>query len=65
VLPDQEQAGKDLGILNLATTLGQTAGPIITSSIVVATGSYAIVFPIAIAMSILGAVSIIGIKSVR
>lgn len=65
VLPDQEQAGKDLGILNLATTLGQTAGPIITSSIVVATSSYAIVFPVAIAMSILGAISIIGIKSVK
>ena len=65
VLPDQEQAGKDLGILNLATTLGQTAGPIITSSIVVATSSYAFVFPVAITLSILGAISIIGIKSVK
>lgn len=65
VLPNQEQAGKDLGILNLATTLGQTLGPIITSSIVVATSSYAVVFPVAIAMAIIGAISIVGIRSVR
>ena len=65
VLPNQEEAGKDLGILNLATTLGQTLGPIITSSIVVVTGSYLLIFPISIAMAIIGALSIVGIKSVR
>ncbi|WP_211215778.1 MFS transporter [Microbacterium indicum] len=65
VLPNQEDAGKDLGILNLATTLGQTFGPIITSSLVVATSGYHLVFPVAIAMAVLGAVSIIWIKTVR
>ena len=40
VLPDKENAGKDLGILNIANTIGQILGPIVTSAIVVATGSY-------------------------
>jgi len=31
VLPNKEEAGKGLGILNLATTLGQAVGPTITS----------------------------------
>lgn len=65
VLPSKEEAGKDLGILNLATTLGQTLGPIITSSIAVATGSYTFIFPISIAMAVLGAFTITRIKSVR
>ncbi|GAA3798533.1 MFS transporter [Cellulomonas soli] len=65
VLPSVENAGKDLGILNLATTLGQTVGPILTSTIVVATGTYAVAFPVAIAMALLGCVFILKIRSVR
>ncbi|GAB6902665.1 MFS transporter [Kineosporia succinea] len=65
VLPDPEEAGKDLGVLNLATTLGQTIGPIITSTVVVVTGSYGLIFPISIAMTVIGAVAILRISSVR
>ena len=39
VLPNKEEAGKDLGILNLATTLGQAVGPTITSTVKTATGA--------------------------
>lgn len=39
VLPNKEKAGKDLGILNLATTLGQAVGPTITSTVKTATGA--------------------------
>ena len=38
VLPNPDEAGKDLGILNLASTLGPVIAPIVVSSIVVATG---------------------------
>lgn len=65
VLPNPENAGKDLAILNLATTLGQMVGPLITSAIVVATGSYQFIFPISIAAALLGGVSIWLIKSVK
>ncbi|GAB3255988.1 MFS transporter [Kineosporia babensis] len=65
VLPSPEEAGKDLGVLNLATTLGQTIGPIITSTVAVSTGSYGLIFPISIAMAFLGAIAILRIDSIR
>lgn len=65
VLPNEEEAGKDLGILNIATTLGQMVGPIVTSAIVVATGSYGMVFPTAIVMVLLACVFIMMIKKVK
>lgn len=65
VLPNKEQAGKDLGILNLGTTLGQMAGPLITSAIVVATGAYQFIFPVSIACAVIGAILIGLIKGVK
>ena len=64
VLPSKEEAGKDLGILNMATTLGQMCGPIIMSSIVVALG-YSFAFPVAIALAIVGCFFIMAIKKVK
>ncbi|OZG65034.1 MFS transporter [Bifidobacterium eulemuris] len=65
VLPSQEEAGKDLGILNLANTVGQVLAPVIVGAIVVATGSYATLFPIALASVLAGAVVIMFIRKVR
>lgn len=66
VLPNPDEAGKDLGILNLANTLGQVIAPIAVSSIVVATdGNYVLVFPVAIAAVMVGAVIILFIKKVK
>ena len=65
VLPNQVDAGKDLGILNLSTTAGQTVGPLITSSLVVATGGYGLVFPVSSVMALLGACAITRIRSVH
>ncbi|MBT1175032.1 MFS transporter [Bifidobacterium sp. LC6] len=65
VLPNAEEAGKDLGILNLANTLGQILAPLCTSTIVIATNSYKLAFPAAIIAVLLGAVSIIFIKKVK
>lgn len=64
VLPDQEKAGKDLGILNIATTLGQTVGPIVTSILVV-TGGYDMVFPTAIVFAIIACVFFQMIRSTK
>lgn len=64
-LPNPNEAGKALGILNLANTLGQVIAPIVVSSIVVATGGYFLVFPIAIAAVTIGAVVILFIKKVK
>ncbi|MBT2501718.1 MFS transporter [Curtobacterium sp. ISL-83] len=65
VLPDPERAGKDLGLLNLSTTGGQTLGPVITSSIVTLTGSYALIFPVSIASALIGLIFVVRIKHVR
>lgn len=65
VLPDPNEAGKDLGILNMATTLGQMVGPIVTSIIVTVTGSYSFVFPFAIALVVVACVFIMRIRSVK
>ncbi|MFT9050287.1 MFS transporter [Liquorilactobacillus nagelii] len=64
VLPSKEEAGKDLGILNIATTLGQMAGPIITS-ILVGVGGYNLVFPTAIVFAILACIFIQLIRSTK
>ena len=58
VLPSQEEAGKDLGILNLANTVGQVLAPVVVGAIVLATGSYAALFPIAVVAVLLDAVFI-------
>lgn len=65
VLPSQEEAGKDLGILNLANTVGQVLAPVVVGAIVLATGSYAALFPIAVVAVLLGAVFIILIRRVK
>lgn len=64
VLPSKEEAGKDLGILNIATTLGQTVGPIVTSVLVVA-GGYNLVFPTAIVFAIIACIFIQLIRSTK
>lgn len=65
VLPSKENAGKDLGFINAATTAGQSAGMALTSIIVSMTGTYIYIFPIAIVMSILSVLFVLSIKSVR
>jgi MFS family permease len=65
VLPNAEEAGKDLGILNMATTLGQMVGPIVTSVVVTVTGSYGFIFPFAIGLVVVACFFIMRIRSVR
>ena len=64
VLPNKEEAGKDLGILNMATTLGQMCGPIVMSALVVNLG-YNFAFPTSIALAIIGCFFIMAIKKVK
>ena len=64
VLPDAQTFGKDLGIVNMAITLPQTFAPAVAGAIVLAVG-YSWLFPTAIVLSLLGALAVIPIKSVR
>lgn len=65
VLPNPENAAKDLGILNMANTGGQILGPGLTSAIVGLSGSYGPVFIVATAVVAGSALLIAPIRSVR
>ncbi len=65
VIPSQEQAGKDLGILNTANTVPQIIAPLITAAIVGIGLGYAPVFATSLVIMLVGAFSIFKIKSVR
>lgn len=64
VLPSAKSFAKDLGVVNIAATLPQTLAPGVAGIIVIAFG-YAGLFPIGIALSILGALAVWPIKAVR
>ncbi|MEE8824463.1 MAG: MFS transporter [Lentilactobacillus sunkii] len=64
VLPSSDTAGKDLGLINLANTLGQMLGAMVASAIVEAFG-YGAIFIFAIGMEIIGGIAIAMIKRVK
>jgi MFS family permease len=69
VLPDPKNAGKDLGVFNIANALPQTFAPLIGGILVYVSdpsgNNYALWFSVCAAAAILGAIMIFPIKSVR
>ena len=65
VLPSQDDVGKDLGIINMTTTLTQTLGVGLAGALVSALGSYTILFPMGMIFVVLGSICIAFIKGVR
>ncbi|WP_179873127.1 MFS transporter [Microcella indica] len=64
VLPSEHAHGKDLGVVNIAATLPQTLAPAVAGSIVLLFG-FAALFPFAMVLSVLGAIAVLPIRSVR
>ncbi|MGW4533197.1 MFS transporter [Nocardia sp. NPDC004340] len=65
VLPAKDDFAKDLGILNIATTLPSVLAPAIAAGVVHLSGSYGAVYLTAAVVSSLGALAVLPIKSVR
>lgn len=65
VLPAQEDRGKDLGIMNIATAVPQAFAPLLGAFVVAASGGFAALFVAAGIAAILGALAIIPVRSVR
>jgi MFS family permease len=66
VLPDQEQAAKDLGVLNIAGALPFALAPAVAPAILSLGGdSYRVLFGVAGACAVAGAASILPVKGVR
>ncbi|MCU1687430.1 MAG: hypothetical protein JWQ81_8169 [Amycolatopsis sp.] len=65
VLPSSADFAKDLGVLNIASTLPQTLAPALAGLIVVELGGYAALFPVGIVLALAGSFAVLRIKSVR
>ena len=64
VLPNKADAGKDLGVLNIAQAGGQIVAPLV-ASVVIGMAGYAALYGFAAVMAALAALAILPIKSVR
>jgi MFS family permease len=65
VLPNALTRGKDLGIMNIATTVPQALGPLLGAWLVAAVAGFTGLFLIAAIASVLGALAVLPVKAVR
>ncbi|MBT2489906.1 MFS transporter [Streptomyces sp. ISL-96] len=65
VLPSAEDAARDMGVLNIANAGPQIIAPFVASAVVTALGGYTGLFLVGGALSLLGALAILPIRSVR
>lgn len=69
VLPNPDDSGKDLGVFNIANALPQTFAPMIAGVLLgvnsAASQNYTLMLTVAAVLSILGAIVVLPIKSVR
>jgi MFS family permease len=66
VLPDKDNAAKDLGVMNIAGALPFSVAPVIASAILAfSNGSYGVLYAVAGVWAIIGAVAILPVKGAR
>ena len=65
VLPDPASRGKDLGIMNIASAVPQSLGPLLGGLAVLATGSFTLVFVLSALCALGGALAVMRVRSVR
>ncbi|WP_435972861.1 MFS transporter [Streptomyces sp. Qhu_M48] len=65
VLPKAEDAARDMGVLNVANAGPQIVAPFVASLVVSLSGGYTALFLIAAVLSVLGALAVRPIRSVR
>jgi MFS family permease len=64
VLPSADDRGKDLGVINVANALPQVLAPVLAGPIVAYLGGYPVLYGLAAAVGIAGAVLVYRIRSV-
>jgi MFS family permease len=65
VLPDARTVAGDLGVMNVAVVAPQALAPLLASLVIAHLGGYGVLFGLAGAVTVLGAVSVARIRSVR
>ena len=65
VLPDKDAAGRDLGVANVASNIGQMLAPVAAGQIVAITAGYNALFCMSIIAVAISAVAIVPVKKVK
>lgn len=65
VLPDKEAAGRDLGVANVASNIGQMLAPVAAGQVVALTAGYSSLFIMSIVAVAVSAVAIIPVRKVK
>ncbi len=66
VLPDMDNAAKNLGVFNIAAALPASVAPAIAPAILaVGSGSYGVLYAVAAVSAIIGGIAILPVKTVR
>lgn len=65
VLPSAEDRGKDLGIMNIATTIPQSLAPMLGALLVAAAGGFGTLFFAAAAAALAGGLALLPVRGVR
>ncbi|MCL3777146.1 MULTISPECIES: MFS transporter [unclassified Actinomyces] len=65
VLPDPEAAGRDLGVANVATNIGQMLAPVVAGQVVALTAGYSALFLMSVVAVLISAVAIVPIKKIK
>jgi len=65
VLPSSKDRGKDMGIINIASTLPQSLAPLVAAPVLNLTHSYLVLFLLGAVITLIGAVAIVPIKGIR
>ncbi|MBT2498816.1 MFS transporter [Agromyces sp. ISL-38] len=65
VLPDPASRGKDLGIMNIASAVPQSIGPLLGAFAVLATGTFTLVFVLGAVFAFGGALAVSRVRNVR
>ncbi|QHC61056.1 MFS transporter [Rathayibacter sp. VKM Ac-2760] len=65
VLPEKDKAGRDLGVANLGSNVGQALAPALGAQVVVITGGYGMVYVAAAVLVFISAFAIIPVRGVR
>jgi MFS family permease len=65
VLPNAADRARDLGVLNIASSLPQVVAPVVAGALVTGAGGYPLLYTVAAVVGVIGAVLVYRIRSVR